>query len=108
MLPPYIALPVAVPMLLAGLLAISRATACIGQTTWRRLAGPAYFVATIVSMFSVSGTGLGYWSALGVLEDRMLLPVFFVIAGTVYTAWSAWILLHQATGALRGCLTKSH
>lgn len=105
-LPMYLALPLALPMILAGALSMGKATGCVSQASWNRVAGPLFFVATLLSMFSVSGTGLGYWSAIGVLQEQRILPAFLVISGTVYTAWSAWIMMHQAAYALRGCFAK--
>ena len=105
-LPMYIAMPLSVPMVLAGVLSLGRSTGAIGNTLWSRLAGPMFFVATLVSMFSISGTGLGYWSAWGILKQQKILPAFLVITGTVYTAWSAWLLLHWAAHTMRGCTGK--
>ena len=107
-LPMYLALPLALPMVLAGTLSMGKATGFVSQASWNRVAGPLFFVATLVSMFSISGTGLGYWSAIGVLQEQSILPAFLVISGTVYTAWSAWIMMHQAAYALRGCFAKGH
>jgi hypothetical protein len=106
--PLYLAVPLSVPLVLAGVLGLGHGTGVVGQAAWNRVAGPTFFVATLVSMFSLSGTGLGYWSALGVLQQDAALPAFLVVVSSLYTAWSAWIMMHQAAYALRGCFSKGH
>jgi len=102
-LPMYIALPLTLPMVLAGVLALGKSTGTITDHVWKAVAGPIFFIATLVSMFTISGTGLGYWSAWGILTDQSALPAFLIVCGTLYTAWSAWILVNQVAHAMRGC-----
>ncbi len=100
LLQPYVALPLGLPMVFAGMLAAGKATGCISQAAWNRVAGPPFFVLTLLSMFFVSGAGMGFWSTWGVRHGSHVLPAFLIITGTVYTV--RWSLAQSAEFSMFG------